>query len=98
MGTYSKKLKNSAAWLKLSKPAFETENRRGCRTYSARIDSGKQTIIGVNKYRLEKEDPIDILEVDNTAVRKQQIARLNELKANRDEAAVKLHWKLLQNA
>ena len=54
----------------------------------ARIDSGKQTIVGVNKYRLDKEAPIDILEVDNTAVRKQQIARLNELKANRDEAAV----------
>lgn len=55
----------------------------------ARVDSGKQTIIGVNKYRLEKEDPIDILEVDNTEVRKQQIARLEELKANRDSEAVK---------
>ncbi|KAA6301718.1 MAG: Methylmalonyl-CoA mutase large subunit [Candidatus Ordinivivax streblomastigis] len=54
----------------------------------ARIDSGNQTIIGINKYRLEKEDPIDILEVDNTAVRKQQIERLNELKAKRDSAAV----------
>jgi len=55
----------------------------------ARIDSGNQTIIGLNKYRLEKEDPIDILEVDNTAVRKQQIERLNELKSKRDNAAVK---------
>ena len=55
----------------------------------ARIDSGKQTIVGVNKYRLAHEDPIDILEVDNTSVRKQQIARLNDLKAHRDEAAVK---------
>ncbi len=55
----------------------------------AKIDSGAQTIIGVNKYRLEKEDPIDILEVDNTAVREQQIARLKSLRANRDEAAVK---------
>jgi methylmalonyl-CoA mutase len=54
----------------------------------ARIDSGNQTIIGINKYRLEKEDPIDILEVDNTAVRKQQIERLNQLKAGRDSAAV----------
>ncbi|MDR0680820.1 MAG: methylmalonyl-CoA mutase [Dysgonamonadaceae bacterium] len=54
----------------------------------ARIDSGNQTIIGINKYRLEKEDPIDILEVDNTAVRKQQIERLNELKSKRDNAAV----------
>jgi len=54
----------------------------------ARIDSGSQTIVGVNKYRLEKEAPIDILEIDNTAVRIQQIERLNALKANRDEAAV----------
>ncbi len=55
----------------------------------AKIDSGNQTIIGVNKYRLEKEDPIDILEVDNTAVREQQIARLKEVRGKRDEAAVK---------
>jgi methylmalonyl-CoA mutase len=55
----------------------------------ARIDAGSQTIIGVNKYRLEHEDPIDILEIDNTEVRKQQIERLNELKANRDNEAVK---------
>ncbi|MFT4072714.1 MAG: methylmalonyl-CoA mutase [Dysgonamonadaceae bacterium] len=54
----------------------------------ARIDSGSQTIIGVNKYRLEHEDPIDILEIDNTEVRKQQIERLNQLKATRDNAAV----------
>ena len=54
----------------------------------AKIDSGNQTIIGVNKYRLEKEDPIDILEVDNTVVREQQIARLDELRTKRDEKAV----------
>ncbi len=54
----------------------------------ARIDSGAQTIVGVNKYRLEKEDPIDILEVDNTAVRQQQIERLKQLRANRNEADV----------
>ncbi|MFV0469575.1 MAG: methylmalonyl-CoA mutase [Dysgonomonas sp.] len=55
----------------------------------AKIDSGQQTIIGVNKYRLEKEDPIDILDVDNTEVRRQQIERLNDLKAKRDNEAVK---------
>ncbi|MGI6573189.1 MAG: methylmalonyl-CoA mutase [Fermentimonas sp.] len=55
----------------------------------ARIDSGVQAIIGVNRYRLEYEDPIDILEVDNTEVRKQQVARLGELKANRDNEAVR---------
>ena len=55
----------------------------------ARIDSGNQTIVGINKYRLEHEDPIDILEVDNTAVRIQQEEALKDLKANRDEAACK---------
>ena len=55
----------------------------------ARIDSGVQTIVGVNKYRLDHEDPIDILEIDNTAVRLQQEASLKELKAKRDEAQVK---------
>ncbi len=54
----------------------------------ARIDSNKDVIVGVNKYRLEKEDPIDILDIDNTAVRLSQIERLKTLRANRDEAAV----------
>ena len=54
----------------------------------ARIDSGKQTIVGVNKYRLAKEAPIDILEIDNTAVRESQVARIVDLKGKRDEAAV----------
>ncbi|MPM52010.1 Methylmalonyl-CoA mutase large subunit [bioreactor metagenome] len=55
----------------------------------ARIDSGTQKIIGVNVCRLEKEDPIDILEVDNTEVRKQQVTRLNQVKAGRDNEAVR---------
>ncbi len=55
----------------------------------ARIDSGTQSIIGVNKYRLDHEDPIDILEIDNTAVRKQQEESLAKVRANRDEAACK---------
>ena len=59
----------------------------------ARIDSGIQKIIGVNEYRLEHEDPIDILEIDNTAVREQQVARLKELRAHRDEAAVQAALK-----
>ena len=54
----------------------------------ARIDSGKDIIVGVNKYRLEKEDPIDTLEVDNTAVRLSQLKRLAELKANRNQKEV----------
>ncbi len=55
----------------------------------ARIDSNHQTIVGVNKYRLPKEAPIDILEIDNTEVRKEQIERLNDLKAHRNEEEVK---------
>jgi methylmalonyl-CoA mutase len=55
----------------------------------ARIDSNKDTIVGVNKYRLEKEDPIETLEVDNTAVRESQIKRLNMLRRNRNDAEVK---------
>lgn len=54
----------------------------------ARIDAGKDVIVGINKYRLDKEDPIEILEVDNASVRKSQINRLRELKENRDEAEV----------
>ena len=54
----------------------------------ARIDSGEQTIVGTNKYRLEKEDPIDILEVDNTAVRQEQIENLRRLKEGRNQAEV----------
>jgi methylmalonyl-CoA mutase len=56
----------------------------------ARIDSGTQTIVGTNKYRLEHEDPLDILEVDNTAVRLQQEGVLKELKCKRDNAACKV--------
>lgn len=55
----------------------------------ARIDSGHDTIVGINKYRLEKEAPIEILDIDNTKVREQQIARLKDLRAHRDEAKVK---------
>ncbi|MBQ0080531.1 MAG: methylmalonyl-CoA mutase [Alistipes sp.] len=54
----------------------------------ARIDSGEQKIIGLNEYRLEKEAPIDILAVDNTAVRESQIKRLKELRASRDQKKV----------
>jgi methylmalonyl-CoA mutase len=52
----------------------------------ARIDSTQDTIVGVNKYRLEKEDPLHILDVDNDMVRKQQVSRLAEIKAKRDTA------------
>eukprot|EP01006_Ploeotia_vitrea_P016685 TRINITY_DN47504_c0_g1_i1.p1 TRINITY_DN47504_c0_g1~~TRINITY_DN47504_c0_g1_i1.p1 ORF type:complete len:746 (-),score=402.08 TRINITY_DN47504_c0_g1_i1:78-2315(-) len=53
----------------------------------ARIDSGKDVIVGVNKYVNEDEEPIDVLEIDNSAVRASQIARLESLRASRDTAA-----------
>ncbi len=55
----------------------------------ARIDAKKDIIVGVNKYRPEKEEPLEILEVDNTAVREAQLARLKKLRAERNEAEVR---------
>jgi methylmalonyl-CoA mutase len=55
----------------------------------ARIDSGQDIIVGVNKYRLETEDPLQILDVDNQMVRKQQLEQLDEIKATRDSKQVK---------
>ncbi|MDO5631489.1 MAG: methylmalonyl-CoA mutase [Paracoccus sp. (in: a-proteobacteria)] len=60
----------------------ETAARR-----QAMIDRGEEVIVGVNKYRKDKEDPIDILDIDNVKVRESQIARLTEMRATRDEAA-----------
>ncbi len=70
-----------SGWAKLKIEAAAAEKQ-------ARIDSGKDVIVGVNKYKLAKEDPIDILEVDNVKVREGQIARLQTIRATRDGAAV----------
>ena len=80
------KLGGMAAAIETGIPKMRIEEA-AART-QARIDSGSQKIIGVNEYRLDHEDPIDILEIDNTAVREEQVARLAELRANRDEKAV----------
>src|SRR6056297_303496 len=56
-------------------------------TRQAMIDRGHEVIVGVNKYRRDKEDPIDLLDIDNSAVRDSQIARLENIRASRDEAA-----------
>ncbi|MFZ9640483.1 MAG: methylmalonyl-CoA mutase family protein, partial [Hylemonella sp.] len=70
-----------SGWAKLKIEAAAAEKQ-------ARIDSGKDVIVGVNKYRLAQEDAIDILEVDNNKVREQQIARLARIKASRNAQAV----------
>jgi len=80
LGGMAKAIETGLPKLKIEEAAARTQ---------AHIDSGKQTIVGINKYRLDHEDPIDILEVDNTEVRKEQCARLEDLRKNRDEAAVK---------
>ncbi len=64
----------------------------------AHIDSGKETIVGINRYRLAHEDPLDILTVDNTAVRQSQLERLQYLRANRDDAAVQTALNALTHA
>jgi methylmalonyl-CoA mutase len=64
----------------------------------AKIDSKTETIVGVNKYRLAEEEPIDILDIDNALVRAQQIERLNNMKASRDEAEVQKHLARLTKA
>ncbi|GAB3492154.1 methylmalonyl-CoA mutase [Curvibacter fontanus] len=70
-----------SGWAKLKIEAAAAEKQ-------ARIDSGKDVIVGVNKYRLKKEDPIEILEVDNVKVRDGQIERLKAIRASRDGQAV----------
>ncbi len=64
----------------------------------ARIDAGIDTIVGTNKYRLEKEDPLETLEVDNTAVREAQLRRLADLRANRNEEEVQAALKAITKA
>jgi methylmalonyl-CoA mutase len=80
------KLGGMAKALETGLPKMRIEEAAARR--QAHIDSGKETILGVNKHRLDHEDPIDILEVDNSAVRDAQINRLEELRRNRDEDAV----------
>jgi methylmalonyl-CoA mutase len=63
----------------------------------ARIDSGVQTIVGTNRYRLEKEDPLETLEVDNSAVRESQIIRLAKLRAERNEAECQVALDAITN-
>jgi len=70
-----------SGWAKLKIEASAAEKQ-------ARIDSGKDVIVGVNKYRLAKEDPIDTRDIDNHAVRENQVARLQRLRASRDGSAV----------
>ncbi|MBR4737333.1 MAG: methylmalonyl-CoA mutase [Rhodocyclaceae bacterium] len=79
MGGMTKAVESGWAKMKVEECAADKQ---------ARIDSGRDVIVGVNKYRLEKEDPIEILDIDNHAVREAQIARLKKIRETRDNAAV----------
>jgi methylmalonyl-CoA mutase len=80
MGGMTKAVESGWAKLKIEAEAAEKQ---------ARIDSGRDVIIGVNRYRPEKEEPLPIREIDNTAVRTAQVKRLAEVRAKRDAAAVR---------
>lgn len=80
LGGMAKAIETGIPKIKIEEAAARTQ---------ARIDSGKQIIVGVNRYTLEKEEPIEILEIDNTAVRMQQIERLKQLRASRNNEDVK---------
>ncbi|MCP5236583.1 MAG: methylmalonyl-CoA mutase [Zoogloeaceae bacterium] len=79
MGGMTKAVESGWAKMKVEECAAEKQ---------ARIDSGKDVIVGVNKYKLAKEDPIEILDIDNHKVREAQIARLDKIRQTRDAAAV----------
>jgi methylmalonyl-CoA mutase len=79
MGGMTKAVDSGWAKLKIEAAAAEKQ---------ARIDSGKDVIVGVNKYKLKNEDPLEVREIDNVAVREGQIARLKAIRASRDEAKV----------
>lgn len=79
MGGMTKAVDSGWAKLKIEASAAEKQ---------ARIDSGKDVIVGVNKYKLAKEDPVDILQIDNNKVRESQVARLAQIRASRDASAV----------
>ena len=79
MGGMTKAVDSGWAKLKIEAAAAEKQ---------ARIDSGKDVIVGVNKYRLKNEDPIEVRDIDNVAVREGQIARLKAIRASRDETKV----------
>ncbi|VAX03510.1 Methylmalonyl-CoA mutase / B12 binding domain of Methylmalonyl-CoA mutase [hydrothermal vent metagenome] len=89
MGGMTKAVESGMPKLKIEEAAAKKQ---------ARVDRGEEVVVGVNKYRLEKEDAIDILDVDNDAVRTSQIARLTKMKAVRDDEKCAAALKALTEA
>jgi len=77
-GGMTKYIASGAAKLRIEESATKKQGR---------IDSGQEVLVGVNKYKLENEEPLNVRQIDNSSVRAQQIARIEEVKANRDSAA-----------
>src|SRR5690606_16346604 len=77
LGGMTKAIETGAPKLRIEEAAARTQ---------ARIDSGRQVVVGVNAYRNAEEHPIDLLKVDNAAVRAAQVAKLRRLRAERDQA------------
>ncbi|MCC5828608.1 MAG: methylmalonyl-CoA mutase [Phycisphaeraceae bacterium] len=89
LGGMAKAIEKGIPKLRIEEAAARTQ---------ARIDSGRQTVVGVNKYRLDTEEQIDVLKVDNTVVLEAQVKRLAELRAMRDDGAVKRELARLTEA
>jgi len=89
MGGMTKYIESGTAKLKIEEAATRKQGR---------IDSGEDTVVGVNKYRLAEPDLVDVLQIDNSAVREGQVARLNRVKADRDEAKAQAALQALKNS
>jgi methylmalonyl-CoA mutase len=89
LGGMSKAIETGVPKMRIEKAAARTQGK---------IDSGEQVIVGINKYQPDKEDPIDILDIDNTSVRLAQIERLRKLRAERDESEVQSALNALTEA
>ena len=89
LGGMAKAIENGLPKMKIEEAAARKQ---------ARIDSGKDVIVGVNKFKLEKQDPIAILDIDNTSVRQQQIARLEKMKKERNTKDVESALEKITNA
>ncbi len=89
LGGMTKAIEKGLPKLRIEEAAARTQ---------ARIDSGRQVIVGINKHVLEKEDTLEVLKIQNAAVREAQIARLKELRAERDEVALAARLEALTNA
>ncbi|MDD4107929.1 MAG: methylmalonyl-CoA mutase [Prolixibacteraceae bacterium] len=89
LGGMSKAIETGVPKMRIEKAAASTQGK---------IDSGEQTIVGINKYRLDREDPIDILDIDNTSVRLSQSERLKKLRSERNEAEVEAALNAITDA